>query len=775
MKGTSRGASAPERAFVPWALPAAGGMLAGVASAAWRGPLAVTAWLAALLLVAAGWRGRRLLLLALLAAAVGAGRYSIWQARPDRLAPLLGAERVYRGVSDGNVLTLADPRGLRLVLAPSGSVPGGRVAVRGTAVRASGRRNPGGFDERAYLARRGIAGRLLVAGVEAASPRRTPLERFRAGATAGLQPRQAALMEAMTLGVRRDLGELRSTFAAAGLAHVLALSGLHVGVLVAALGRATARLGRRRYPLLALATVAYLALVGPSPSVLRAAVMVLSALAGLAAGYGRIQAWPSLALAALVSLLLAPAQLLDASFQLSYLAVAGMLLLAPPLLRRLAPGAAVAGRAIRRAPAGSGTHASAAAGMARRAARAALPALAASVAAQLPSLSLVAGSFGRVPLLAPLVNLVAVPLAGLLVPLGFAAALLGLVSPVAAALLNRLTGPLASALLALADGAARLPHLSWGQVAPVGHACFALGLVALALWLHGRLRAWRALLVALCAGGLAFAAGPSRPAPEVVFLDVGQGDATLIRLPGRVDVLVDGGGTPFSDYDVGAGVVLPALRALGVRALDVVVATHADLDHVEGLATVLKSVPVGTLVMGPRWPSAAIDGRLRAIAAAHGVPVHRALRGERWLFGRGRRAAELEVLHPPAGRLPTSNENSIALLLRYGGAPQLLMLGDAPAAVERTLATPHVPVLKVAHHGSRFSTSPALLDATHPLLAVVSVGRNHYGHPDPGVLDRLSAHGARVLSTRRVGAVHLPLSVRGPGPATTTVTSRVVP
>lgn len=757
--------------FVPWALPLAAGMAAGVATCAWHPVASVAVWAAALALAVASARGRRLVLLALLGGLLGAARYALWQARPDRVAPLLGSERTYRGESDGHSLRLAEPRGLRLALVPDGAVPAGRVVVRGTVARAPGKRNPGGFDYRGYLERRGIEGQLHVAEVLGASPRRTLLERFRLGATAGLAPRQAALMEAMTLGVRQDLGDLRQRFAAAGLAHVLALSGLHVGVLVAALARLLAALGPRRYPLLAAATVGYVALVGASPSVLRAAVMVLAALAGPAAGYGRIRAWPALALAAVASLLLAPAQLLDPSFQLSYLAVAGMLLFAPPLLARLTRGRPAFTSLDRSRQAyvpGGGLPAalrrSASRVLAKGPERVLVPALVASTAAQLPSLSLVAGSFGRIPLAAPLVNLAAVPLAALLVPLGFGASLLGLLSLPAAAVLNHVIGPLASLLLAVATVGGRLPHLSWGEVAPLGHACFALAAGAMALAAHGRLRLWRALVVVLSAGAVSAGVPPGRSAPEVVFLDVGQGDATLIRLPGRVEVLVDGGGTPFSDRDLGAQVVLPALRALDVRALDVVVATHADLDHVEGLLTVLRRVPVGTLVMGPVWPGADVDARLRAIAAARGIPVHRAMRGERWRFGRGRTGAELDVLHPGGQTLPTSNENSIALLLRYGGAPQLLMLGDAPASVERTLAVPHVPVLKVAHHGSRFSTSEALLRAARPALAVISVGPNHYGHPDPGVLERLSAHGAEARSTLAEGALRLPLSAAGPGP-----------
>ncbi|MEJ2665731.1 MAG: ComEC/Rec2 family competence protein [Deinococcales bacterium] len=761
----------PARRFVPWSLPTATGMAAGVATCAWQPAPSLAAWATALALAAGLARGRRVVLLVLVGGLLGAGRYALWQARPDRVAPLLGSEGVYRGESDGHSLRLARPHGLRLALVPDGVAPAGWVTVRGRVARAPGKRNPGGFDYRGYLERRGIEGQLFAAEVVAASPRRPLLERFRLGATAGLAPRQAALMEAMTLGVRQDLGDLRRRFAAAGLAHVLALSGLHVGVLVAALARLLAPLGLRRYPLLAAATVGYVALVGASPSVLRAAVMVLAALAGPAAGYGRIRVWPSLALAALVSLLLAPAQLLDPSFQLSYLAVSGMLLFAPPLLARLPRGRQTPAlpegpwpaRPVARRLVGALSR-SAGRALVRAPARERLPALVAGAAAQLPSLSLVAGSFGRIPLAAPLVNLVAVPLAALLVPLGFGAALLGLLSPAAAAAVNHVSGPLASLLVAVATLGARLPHLGWGEVAPLGHACFALAVGALALAVHGRLRPWRALLVVLGAGAVSAGVPPGHPAPEVVFLDVGQGDATLIRLPGRVEVLVDGGGTPFSDGDLGEQVVLPALRALDVRALDVVVATHADLDHVEGLLTVLQRIPVGTLVMGPPWPSAAVDARLRAIAASRGIPIHRALRGERWRLGRGRNRAELDVLHPGARALPTSNENSIALLLRYGGAPQVLMLGDAPASVERSLAVPHVPVLKVAHHGSRFSTSEALLRAARPALAVVSVGRNHYGHPDPGVLERLSSHGAEVRSTLAGGALRLALSADGPGP-----------
>jgi competence protein ComEC len=304
-----------------------------------------------------------------------------------------------------------------------------------------------------------------------------------------------------------------------------------------------------------------------------------------------------------------------------------------------------------------------------------------------------------------------------------------------------------------------------------GHAAFALALLSLALVLHGRLRPWRSALVVLTAMLATALVPPAAAAPEVVFLDVGQGDATLLRLPGRVEVLIDGGGSPFGEDDVGARVVLPALRALGVRALDVVVATHADLDHVEGLVSVLQSMPVGTLVTGPPDPQRPIDARLRALARERGIALHRARRGERWLFGGGRWHAELSVLNPGERSAGNANDDSVALLLRYGGTPQALFLGDASSAVEERLALPRVPVLKVAHHGSGRSTGEALLRATGPRAAIVSVGRNGYGHPDPAVLQRLERHGVAVYSTLREGALRVALTPRGPLPPRGTLTT----
>lgn len=713
---------APERpGYLPWSHPAALGLAVGIAVAglgapAWwlLGTVAACAWRLApgTLVVASAW--------------LGWIHMQSWEARPDPLAGRHGSEVVLAGRSDGRVLRVDDPAGARVALAPVDAVPPGRVIVRGELEQAPGKRNPGGFDYRGYLARRGVTGQLYVGEVLEHRANPDVRGRMQRALERGLPGPQAALVAAMTLGVRDDLGDLRDRFAAAGLAHVLALSGLHVGVLVGALALATRRWRRIRTPLLLAALGGFVLLVGPTPSVVRATGMVAGVLIARWRGGGRLEPWPALSLAAVGTLIWNPSWLFEPGFQLSYLAVIGLLVFAPPLLRAVRaertpwwhPRTLVLGSA------------------------------AISIASQLPLGSLLMAQFGQVPLLSPLANVAAIPLATVLVPLGFLAAALGAVwSPLAAAV-GLAIRPVAWLLLRVADVAAGWPALAWGEVGLAGHATYALAVTALALLAHGRLRLRNAALVAIAASVY----GLIPPVlPEIVALDVGQGDSVLIRLPGRTEVLIDGGGSPFSDFDVGAGIVVPALRALGVDELELVVATHPDTDHMEGLTAVLAALPVHRLVVGVPAPGNRAWDELMAAAETRGVAVRQVRRGERISLGE----ATFSVLHPEARSRGASNEDSVGLAFAWRGAPVALFLGDVSGTVERELAIPASPVLMVPHHGSRRSTSEALLRAARPQIAIVSVGRNGYGHPARSVLERLAAAQVEVRTTQTHGAVRI--------------------
>jgi competence protein ComEC len=713
--------------FVPWTVPAALGLAAGAWSHAAGAP-AWAAWMAWSAAPALLRRGLRAWLLLPLLLPIGHLRHQQRAERPAPLAPLAGRTVELAGRSDGRLLHVAGLPGTVVALRGSEPVPRGRVRVRGRLEAARGARNPGGFDERAWLRRRGGATVLWVEAVTDASGDEAVRDRVRASLVRGLAEDEARLMRALVLGEREDASELRRRFAAAGLAHLLALSGLHLGVAAGAVGLALAPLGPLRWLLVAASACAFAIWIGPTPSLARAAAMTAAAGLSLAVGAGRPHATATVALAAAGTLAARPDWLFDLSFQLSYLSLLGILALGAPLARRATRGRSP------RDPLGWLAGG-----------------LAVSVAATLAGLPWVVSAFGEVPPFGPVVNLAALPLAGALVPSGLAASLLGAALPPLAGLLAGPISLAARALLAVAEIGSRLPSLAWGEVAPLGRALWTLGLAPWAWTVRGELRPWRAALATATALTVSLAVPAPGRLPELVVLDVGQGDAFLLRLPGRREVLVDGGGTPFSDFDVAAARVIPALRALGVDELELVIASHADADHVEGLATVLREVPVAALAYGRAAPGKAVWDRLVEVARAEGVPSIRLTRGQRFAYG----DAELHVLHPGTARAASTNDDSVALRVDWRGRPWALLLGDLSSAVEARLAIPPAEVLVAPHHGSPHSTSAALLRAAGPRVVAVSVGSNRYGHPAPEVLRRIREAGAGLRRTDRDGAIRL--------------------
>lgn len=245
------------------------------------------------------------------------------------------------------------------------------------------------------------------------------------------------------------------------------------------------------------------------------------------------------------------------------------------------------------------------------------------------------------------------------------------------------------------------------------------------------------------------------PAPSMTLtmLDVGQGDALVIRTPRGHVLLVDAGPRTPED-DAGRRVVVPFLRAQGINRVDALLLTHPDEDHIGGAETVLEREPVGRLLVSGIPGDSATYARVLEEARARGVPIVRLAHGQSLDFGDG---VVGEVLNPSGAGEPTHNNGSLVVRLRYGGTSALLT-GDAELGaeeeMERTVGDLHADLLKVGHHGSRTSTSEGFLDAVQPRAALVSVGRhNLFGHPSPVVLDRLAAHHIPVLRTDQDGAI----------------------
>ena len=251
----------------------------------------------------------------------------------------------------------------------------------------------------------------------------------------------------------------------------------------------------------------------------------------------------------------------------------------------------------------------------------------------------------------------------------------------------------------------------------------------------------------------------------MTFLDVGQGDCAVIEAPSGKVVVIDGGGIPSSAPDTGADpgsrIVVPFLRSRGISTIDLLIATHPDDDHVQGLLAVTERLAVRT-VLDSGLPAAQGTpmSALRAVWKARGTTVHTTRRGQRFDLGAG---AVLEILHPAptllTGTRSDDNNNAIVARLVYGKA-RVLFTADAEQEAEASLLASGqdltADVLKVGHHGARASSSDAFLDAIQPTAAILSCGRqNRFGHPHKEALKRLESHKIQPFRTDLQGAILL--------------------
>lgn len=691
---------------------------------------------------------------------------------------------------------------------------GDRVTVSGTMKRPQTARNFGGFDYRLYLYRQHIHWLLSAKGAESVRSGAEGVEGE--GGASGLAGFAVAVlaekalrvnddlrqrlgsvfdrlfpdaddsgyMKSLVLGVTDDMDpDIYRQFSQLGLTHMLAISGLHVAVFAAGAMWLLRLFGLTREKLLVVTMLLiplYVALTGGSPSAVRAGLM---AMLGLYAARRRLwkDAFNIIGLVAMLMLVWDPYYLYNVSFQLSFLVTLG-LIVGVQRFNELLPLRSTALKST----------------------------ISVTIVAQLVSFPITVYYFNSVSLLSAFANLLLVPFVSFVVlPLGTFALLAGLVSAQAGGLIARVVDLMNEATFLLVRVGAehdplRLiwpkPQLWWLVLYYVALGAVYAGVVR---WKRDGKPLTAYVSVAALMLLLAYGYDPDAfdRSGSVQFLDVGQGDAILIRTPYGRHVLIDGGGTVSfrkageewkerrDPFEVGKKLLVPLLMQRGVHRIDWLVVTHQDQDHIGGLQAVVEQIPVGTVVMNGTWKGNEASRKLFETAMRRGadivtmprrsVPIDAETEWTVWTPGAdGDRVRLAEE----------QNNESVMLLVRMRGT-RFLFTGDMEAGQEENILasltrdhpvavsslpdessasgrspaslTP-IDVLKVAHHGSKTSTTDAWLNYWKPRAVVISVGvKNVYGHPNPGVLKRLEDHRVEVYRTDRDGEIDFIVGEKG--------------
>lgn len=604
----------------------------------------------------------------------------------------------------------------------------------------------------------------------------------------------AIMLSAMLTGDRTFLSHsLRAGFERTGSFHMLVVSGLHLAIVAGLIVLLARRLRIPRVPatLLTIAvSFAYALFTGFAAPVQRSLWMVSLYLIGRLFYRGR-NPLNLIGFAALCLLVASPRSLLEASFQMTLLAVVAIAGIAAPLLRttiepylkatrdlrlvaidsKMAPPLAQFRVLLRtfaarlQAIANANLAWNVFPGVIRFTLRC-VEALVIAVVVELAMTLPMAIYFHRLTVLALPVNLFILPLLLVLMPLALLTLLTLLLWPAAATIPAAVTGLLLhlGAGMVHAAGALRWSDLRLPAPSPMQIAAFVLFL-ALAMILARvdscglRRFAWLALACAACTAVAPRPVQHPRNALLVEAIDVGQGDSLLLITPEGKTLLVDAGGfgggprTLPQDFDIGEEVVSPALWSRGIRHLDVVALTHGHSDHMGGMPAILRNFHPDELWVGNNPPFAAYLALLHQ-AAEQNVRLRRFLAGDQTSLG----SANVHVLAPSASYTPgadPANNDSLVLHIAYSGT-SVLLEGDAEAPVEKAMESEpglQSQLLKVGHHGSATSTQPAFLARVAPQWAVISCGlRNRYGHPRLEVLNELQVAGVRTVSTDAQGA-----------------------
>ena len=603
-----------------------------------------------------------------------------------------------------------------------------------------GQRNPGGFDYRRYLLTQNIhtigiskgelnkvgEGQYNIFVKNSLLIKDKIIEVFEKS----LPSKEAALLEGIVLSKTDTLDEdLKNDFSNSGLSHIMAASGMNVVFIVMPLEYIYKRLRMRKSLSVVISTViliVFTIITGASPSVVRAVIMSLILLFGKLINK-QSDILTSLAFSALLILLYNPISLFDIGFQLSFVATLSLALLYEKVQ-----------------------------GFFKFMPKYLQDTVAVTLTAQIGITPIIVYYFNKFSLVSLFSNIPAAPLAGVILLLGVITAILGQVHIIFAKLLGGLNYFLLKALILIAEKSVDIPYSTVSVPTPkhysvVLYYCIIIAMIFLWKPIKEKINLKLMYKARVCLCTLLFVIAIIPKNLEVSFIDVGQGDSIFIKCPSGKVILIDGGATLKNNSDMGEKVVVPFLLDKGISKIDIIVMTHTDSDHAGGLTTIIEEMDVKAVAV-PVSTDFSKQKQLHNAIKARSVKLIRIKPKSKIGIEKG---IYFEALN--LDNQANDNDKSLVLRMTYKNR-SFLFTGDTSQNYEKAILEQKVSigadVLKVSHHGSKYSTTDEFLNASQPKVAIISVGKNNlFGHPSDEVIDRLLRHGSKVFRTDQDGCV----------------------
>lgn len=631
---------------------------------------------------------------------------------------------------------------------------GDEIYVSGSIEISKGQRNPGGYDYRKYLANCGISGEIFAGEGSiklGKSNFGNPFALLGYSIRNGiietinnlLGENQAGLLNGMLVGERAGLNrEMRQNFSDAGLTHIMAVSGMNVAFVILPLMFffKKLKLSKRLSNILAICSlVLFVFITGFSASVLRAVVMASIILLAQIL-YREADVFSSLAFAAIVLLIASPGTLFDIGFQLSFAATLSLVLFYKRLYEFI--GQLPIPKLISET-------------------------VAVTFAAQILVTPLGVLYFNRFSIVSVFTNLLVVPLCQNITIIGFAMAGIGQLSMPIASIPAMINDFFLSFILAVTKFSSFIPFSAIQLTTPpiVLIIIYYISVLYFGWYCFIKKKSvdFRIIIILVAAILLIFLLPIVKPPEmEVVFLDVGEGDSIYIKTVEGKNVLIDGGGFKKSTPDSpGSGemTVIPFLLDYGVDKLDLIISTHPHEDHMQGLVPVVKNFDIGVIIEPAGMPEKEYK-KLNSNAIEKKIPIEECIFDNKINIDS---KTYIKILYPFKtesidDNVSDVNERSLIFKLIYEKT-SILFTADMDGKMEEELTDLGIDVeadvIKVAHHGSRTASTVEFLEKVKPKAAIISVGRNNFGHPSPRVLDRLEASGAKIFRTDENGGIIL--------------------